>query len=216
MLSGVTVGAAAGPLRAPHRPRTRDSRRHVRGAGAVRAGLRIGASRSSISIDAEPMRIGKDADVREEYVDAGVFPHGGHAICCAGVHFADDERRGRPKVCVVNESMARQFFGARRSDRPPHRLRQSDRHRGRRASCAMRASTGRRATCPGWCSIRSRRARANSRAVCTCASPVRSRREGLAALEHSVGESEPRGPRGDDAGCDERADGQHGSARSRG
>ena len=85
--------------------------------GATSAALALsgpvsGSARtSSISIDAEPMRVGKDSDVREEYVTPEYFRTVGMQLL-RGRAFTADDREGRPKVCVVNESMARHFFGA--------------------------------------------------------------------------------------------------------
>jgi predicted permease len=68
------------------------------------------ARTSSISVDAEPMRVGKDADVREEYVTTEYFRTVGMQVL-RGRSFTNDDREGHPNVCVVNQSMAKHFFG---------------------------------------------------------------------------------------------------------
>ena len=86
MLSGVTVGQLP-DLYARLIERGRAIPGATSAALALSGPVSGSARTSSISIDAEPMRVGKDADVREEYVDAGVFPHGGHAAAArAGLH----------------------------------------------------------------------------------------------------------------------------------
>jgi len=84
--------------------------------GASRASLALtgpvtGSQRvSSILIESEPMRVGKDADVREEYVTPDFFQAVGMALLRGRPFAADDDAR-KTKVAVVNETMARHFFG---------------------------------------------------------------------------------------------------------
>jgi predicted permease len=109
MLSGVTEGQLPDLY-----ARLIERGRAIPGATAAALALSgpvSGSARtSSISIDAEPMRVGKDADVREEYVTPEYFRTVGMHLL-RGRAFSTDDREGRPKVCVVNESMARHFFG---------------------------------------------------------------------------------------------------------
>ncbi len=110
VLSGVTVGQLP-DLYARLVERGRAIPGATSAALALSGPVSGSARTSSISIDAEPMRIGKDADVREEYVTPEYFRTVGMSIL-RGRPLTDDDRVGRPKVAVVNESMARHFFGA--------------------------------------------------------------------------------------------------------
>jgi predicted permease len=109
MLSGVTEGQLP-DLYARLIERGRAIPGGTAAALALSGPVSGSARTSSISIDAEAMRVGKDADVREEYVTPEYFRTVGMHLL-RGRAFAPDDREGRPKVCVVNESMARHFFG---------------------------------------------------------------------------------------------------------
>ncbi|HUL72513.1 MAG TPA: ABC transporter permease [Vicinamibacterales bacterium] len=67
---------------------------------------------SSVSVDDEPMRAGNDADAREEYVSADYFHTAGIRLLGGRTFTADDVDK-HPKVAVVNETLARHFFGDR-------------------------------------------------------------------------------------------------------
>lgn len=109
MLSGVTAGQLP-DLYAKLIERGRAIPGGTSAALALSGPVSGSARTSSISVDAEPMRIGKDADVREEYVTPEYFRTVGMQIL-RGRSFTTDDREGRPSVCVVNESMAKHFFG---------------------------------------------------------------------------------------------------------
>jgi predicted permease len=86
--------------------------------GAAHAALAMsgplsGSARiSSIVVDDQPMLVGNDASVREEYVSAEYFQTLGLPLLKGRLLSADDGP-GRPVVAVVNEQMARRFFGDR-------------------------------------------------------------------------------------------------------
>jgi predicted permease len=75
-------------------------------SGPVTGSARI----STISIDAEPMRAGNDGDAREEYVAADYFQTVGITLL-RGRPFTNDDDAKRPRVAVVNETLAKHFFG---------------------------------------------------------------------------------------------------------
>jgi predicted permease len=83
-----------------------------RAAMALKGPVTGSARVSGVSIDRDPYRPGDEGDVREEYVSAGYFETVGMPVI-AGRTFveADDERH--PQVALVNETMARHFFGDR-------------------------------------------------------------------------------------------------------
>jgi hypothetical protein len=110
MLSGVTVGQLP-DLYARLIERGRAIPGGISAALALSGPVSGSARTSSISVDAEPMRVGKDADVREEYVTPGYLKTVGMQLL-RGRSFTEDDREGRPKVCIVNEALARHFFGA--------------------------------------------------------------------------------------------------------
>jgi predicted permease len=74
--------------------------------GAVTGWHRI----SGIVIDGEQPRMGSDGAVREDFVDDAYFSTLGFTLL-RGRGFTDRDRAGAPKVAVVNEAMARKFFG---------------------------------------------------------------------------------------------------------
>src|SRR6185436_7446871 len=66
---------------------------------------------SSISVDREPMRVDNEASVRTEFISVEYFQTVGLPLVKGRLLTADDGP-GRPKVAVVNEAMARHFFGS--------------------------------------------------------------------------------------------------------
>ncbi|HKW02385.1 MAG TPA: ABC transporter permease [Vicinamibacterales bacterium] len=109
MLSGVTPGQLP-DLYAKLIERGRAIPGGTAAALALSGPVSGSARTSSISVDAEPMRVGKDADVREEYVTTEYFRTVGMQVL-RGRSFTSDDRDGHPSVCVVNQSMAKHFFG---------------------------------------------------------------------------------------------------------
>ena len=110
VLSGVTTGQLP-DLYARLIERARAIPGATSAALALSGPVSGSARTSSISVDAEAMRVGKDSDVREEYVTPDYLTTVGMPLI-RGRSFTADDRDGRPKVCVVNESMAKHFFGS--------------------------------------------------------------------------------------------------------
>jgi predicted permease len=65
---------------------------------------------SDIDIPGRPRGVGDDNDVQEDYVDAGYFPSLAVTFL-AGRNFVASDTKDAPQVAVVNEAMARHFFG---------------------------------------------------------------------------------------------------------
>ncbi len=83
----------------------------VSSASLALTGPVTGSARtSSISVDAEPMRIGQDADIREEYISADYFRTVGIGLVRGRAISADDDL-SRTKVAVINDMAAKHFFG---------------------------------------------------------------------------------------------------------
>jgi len=81
-----------------------------RAALALKGPVTGSARVSSVSIDREPFRPGSDADIREEYVSIGYFETIGMPIVAGRAFVATDDGQHTP-VALVNETMARHFFG---------------------------------------------------------------------------------------------------------
>jgi predicted permease len=75
-------------------------------AGAVSGWQRI----SGIVIDGHPPRMGTDASVREDFVSLEYFDTMGMTLL-RGRGFTERDDRRAPRVAVINEAMARKFFG---------------------------------------------------------------------------------------------------------
>jgi predicted permease len=75
-------------------------------AGAVTGWQRI----SAITIEGMPARSGSDGSVREDYVSDAHFDTLGIAFV-RGRRFTERDDARAPKVAIVNEAMARKFFG---------------------------------------------------------------------------------------------------------
>ena len=60
--------------------------------------------------EVEYLGVGDDNDVQEDDVDAGYFPAVGMTFL-AGRNFLESDGPDAPQVAIVNEAMARHFFG---------------------------------------------------------------------------------------------------------
>jgi len=65
---------------------------------------------SDIVVPGRPAGVGDDADVQEDYVNAGYFPALAMTIV-SGRNFLDSDTPQSPQVAIVNEAAARHFFG---------------------------------------------------------------------------------------------------------
>ncbi len=80
-------------------------------AGVAMCGTLAGChSVSDIDVPGRPRGVGDDADVQEDYVNAGYFPALGMTFI-AGRNFLDSDTPTTPRVAIVNEAMARHFYG---------------------------------------------------------------------------------------------------------
>jgi predicted permease len=75
-------------------------------AGAVSGWQRI----SGIAVEGQPRRTGTDGSVREDFVSVGYFDTLGMTLV-RGRGFTERDDQRAPRVAVVNEAMARKFFG---------------------------------------------------------------------------------------------------------
>jgi predicted permease len=100
-----------------------DAARRVPGATSASLGLTgpvTGSARmSTVQIDDEPMRPGTDSVVREDFVWPGYFRTTGMTMQ-RGRAFSDQDDVHGQKVAIVNQTMARHFFGG--VDPVGHRL----------------------------------------------------------------------------------------------
>jgi predicted permease len=65
---------------------------------------------SDIDVPGRQRGVGNDADVQEDYVNAGYFPALA-MVFVSGRNFLDSDTMQSPPVAIVNEAMARHFFG---------------------------------------------------------------------------------------------------------
>ena len=65
---------------------------------------------SDIDVPGRQRGVGNDADVQEDYVNAGYFPALAMTFI-SGRNFLDTDTTQSPPVAIVNEAMARHFFG---------------------------------------------------------------------------------------------------------
>ncbi len=91
-----------------------ENAKQVPGVSSVSIALTGPATRSArtsaILVDHEQMRPGQEGEAREEYVAPDFFRTVGITLLRGRVITADDDAR-HPKVAVVNEMMAKHFFG---------------------------------------------------------------------------------------------------------